>query len=194
MKQAATRELYNYWNDLRQQRAAPNRIDLNPTAIRGVLSNTFMVEVDAGRSYPLRIVGSRMTALFRRELNTEAFMGLWVRDDRRLMMQIIQTVLDEPIPAVVGITAAPPARAPIELELLLLPLRHEGKTHSRMLGSLVPASIPSWYGIIGVEALQVETSRFIHDRISVDGARHMIGSAAETARRRAHLVVLDGGR
>jgi hypothetical protein len=194
MKQAATRELYNYWNDLRQERAAPNRIDLNPTAIRGVLSNTFMVEVDPGRSYPLRIVGSRMTALFRRELNGEAFMGLWGRDDRHMVMQLIQTVLDEPIPAVAGITAAPPARAPIELELLLLPLRHEGKTHSRLLGSLVPTSIPSWYGLIGVDALQIETSRFIYDRKSVDSPPHIIGAAAATARRRSHLVVLEGGR
>lgn len=194
MKQAATRELYNYWNDLRRQRAAPNRIELDPAAIRGVLSNTFMIEVDPGRSYPLRIVGSRMTALFRRELNTEAFMGLWVREDRHLVTQIIQTVLDGPVPAVAGITAAPPARAPIELELLLLPLRHEGKTHSRMLGSLVPASIPSWYGIIGVDALQVETSRFIYDRMPADSPPHVVGSVAATARRRAHLVVLDGGR
>ena len=194
MKQAATRELYTYWNDLRQERAAPNRIDLNPAAIRGVLSNTFMVEVDPGRSYPLRIVGSRMTALFRRELNGETFMGLWGRDDRLLMTQMIQTVLDEPIPLVAGVTAAPAGRGPIELELLLLPLRHEGKTHSRMLGSLVPASIPSWYGLIAVDALQIETSRFLYDRISVDGPLQVIGAAAATARRRSHLVVLEGGR
>jgi hypothetical protein len=194
MKQAATRELYNYWNVLRQERAAPNRIDLDPTAIRGILSNTFMVEVDPGCSYPLRIVGSRMTALFRRELNSETFMGLWGRDDRHMMTRIIQTVLDEPVPAVTGVMAAPEGRAPIELELLLLPLRHEGKTHSRMLGSLVPASIPSWYGILGVEALQIETSRFIYDRAPAEIPPPAIGLASANARRRAHLVVLDGGR
>ena len=194
MKLAATRELYNYWNELRRERAAPNRIDLDPMAIRGILSNTFMLEVDPGRSYPLRIVGSRMMALFRRELSSETFMSLCGRDDRHMMTRIIQTVLDEPVPAVAGVTAAPAAREPVELELLLLPLRHDGKTHSRVLGSLAPSSIPAWYGVLGVDGLQIETSRFIHDRMSPDVQLHTIEPAQATRRRHAHLVVMDGGR
>ncbi|SED41478.1 hypothetical protein SAMN05443249_5313 [Beijerinckia sp. 28-YEA-48] len=199
MKQTATRELFSYWNELRQERAAPGRLELDPTAIRGALPSTFMLEVDPPRSYPLRIAGSRISALFRREVLGETFTGLWHRDDQPTIERLLSTVLDETVPAVIGVTAAPAQRALVELEMLILPLRHEGKTHARLLGALTPTAIPSWLGLIGVESLRIATSRFIVDETTPPIATGMgnpsppIAQAYQT-RRHGHLLVLEGGR
>lgn len=202
MKQAATRELFDYWNELRQGRAAPDRLELDPTAIRGALSNTFMIEVDPARTYPLRIAGSRIGALFRREVLGETFIGLWHRDDRRSLERLLNIVLDETVPAVAGVIAAPTQRMPVELEMLILPLRHEGKTHARLLGALTPTSIPSWLGQMAVESLRISSSRFLvgetmppgtseHDATDPDPT---LAAPFREGRRHGHLLVLEGGR
>ena len=46
MKHAATRDLYCYWDSLRGARTAPERVDIDPGAIRRILGDTFIVEVD----------------------------------------------------------------------------------------------------------------------------------------------------
>lgn len=202
MKQAATRELFRYWNELRQERSAPDRLELDPTAIRGALPSTFMLEVDPPRSYPLRIAGSRIHALFRREVLGETFLGLWHRDDRPSIERLLTTILDETLPAVIGVVAAPQQRTPVELEMLLLPLRHEGKTHARLLGSLTPTAIPSWLGLVGVESLRISTSRFIVDEINPPTAAGRGGTDFNPpfaqgqvhVRRHGHLLVFEGSR
>ena len=68
MKLAASRELFAYWNALRGARSAPERDDVDPGAIRGVLADTFILEFDPAAGFPLRVVGTRTNALFLREL------------------------------------------------------------------------------------------------------------------------------
>src|SRR5882724_4487529 len=73
MKHSSTRELYNYWNLRRGSRAAPERSDIEPGAIRRVLADTFMLSFDPQGGHPFRIAGTRVCALFGRELKGNAF-------------------------------------------------------------------------------------------------------------------------
>src|SRR6202046_1638798 len=77
VKLAATIELYAYWNRLRGARSAPERNDVDPGAIRGVLADTFVLDFDARRGFPFRIAGSRANALFLKELRGFSFLDLW---------------------------------------------------------------------------------------------------------------------
>ena len=43
MKHAASRELYAYWEERRGTRPAPERAEIEPGAIRGVLSDAFIL-------------------------------------------------------------------------------------------------------------------------------------------------------
>ena len=60
-------------------RLAPERADIEPGAIRQVLGDTFVLEVDGRASHPFRIAGTRLCALFGRELKGESFIKLWQR-------------------------------------------------------------------------------------------------------------------
>lgn len=160
MRQQATRELYGYWNVLRRHRAAPDRADIDPAAIRSILSDTFMIEADRDSLFPLRLSGARINALWARDLKGRSFLDMW-GEDRANVAAVLLTVMDGACPVVAGAQTQLAGRAPVDLELLLLPLRHHGRTHARVLGSLAAARIPEWVGLIPIERLELRSLRIL---------------------------------
>ncbi len=163
MRQAGSFELFAYWDELRRGRAAPERADLDPAAIRNVLADTFMLEVDAERTYPFCLSGTRLSALFDAELKGWSFLSLWNEAQRAEIVRMMQMVVDGTCPIVAGAAAAPEDYDSTEFELLLLPLRYYGKTHARVLGRLAPAKRPSWLGLIPIEVLDFLSMRVLDD-------------------------------
>jgi len=159
VKLAASQQLYAYWNELRGARSAPERNDVDPGAIRGILADTFILEFDAGRAFPMRIVGTRTNALFLRELRGAPFLELWREEDREETRDILASVADEAQPFLIGATGRPLGFAAVDVEILLLPLRHHGDTHSRILGCCAPHAAPHWLGLLAVESLALLTLR-----------------------------------
>ncbi len=127
MRQAATQELYSYWNQLRGARLSPEREEIDPSAIRHILADTMILEVDEERQFPVRISGTRLNALFQSEQKGSSFVGLFAPEERQAASAMILSVLDGVRPIVAGLTAAPEEGEAATLELLLLPLRHHGK-------------------------------------------------------------------
>jgi hypothetical protein len=202
MKHATTRELFSYWSRLRAQRAAPERADVDPAAIRNILADAFILEIDNDVDYPLRVVGARVNAIFGRELKGVPFVSLWREEDRSALRAMIEVVPDESLPALAGATTCPRGRVRVELELLLLPLRHNGRTHARMLGALSPGAIPSWLGLLPAEPMSLTSTRIIGVEEGRFRRAEQIGQSIvdapglhkpEPARRR-HLFVHEGGR
>ncbi len=153
MRHAVSSELYAYWNALRAGRNAPERNDVEPGAIRSVLADTFVLEFDAGIGFPFRISGSRVNALFLRELRGLSFLKLWRETDRSEIVSVLQRVADTAQPCLLGAEARPPGLGPVAVEVSLLPLRHHGSTHSRILGSLAAADTDTdWLGLVGAGA------------------------------------------
>jgi hypothetical protein len=194
--------LHSYWNLLRGERSAPERSEIDPGAIRGVLADTFILEVDQSRRYPIRVAGTRTNSLFARELKGGAFLDLWQGQDQREVMAMLASVTAETIALVAGVSAHPPGLRPLDLELLLLPLRHHGNTHARILGAFSPASLPSWIGLLPAAPMRILSLRVLGrtesapdapsspDRAEPAGATDF-GRAPE-ADRRGHLFVFTG--
>ena len=200
MKLAATQELYSYWNELRGARSAPERNDIDPGAIRGILADTFILEFDARRTFPMRIVGTRTNALFLRELRGAPFLQLWREEDREETRDILAGVADEAQPFLIGATGTPPGFAAVDIEILLLPLRHHGDTHSRVLGCCAPHAAPNWLGLLAVESLALLTLRALGagERASRERPRgpaepHDFGRAPRI-HRRGHLFHFSANR
>ena len=83
----------------------------------------------------------------------------------------------------------------LDLELLLLPLRHRGKTHSRILGSLTPAEAPYWIGICPLTRLSLRSIRILWPSSREPLAAHPASPALPQGTRRiGHLTVVEGGK
>ncbi|MCW6509116.1 PAS domain-containing protein [Lichenifustis flavocetrariae] len=203
MKHSATQTLYSHWRSLRGERRTPDRNDLDPTAIRTVLSYTFMLEVDKGqplsRDYPIRLSGTRLDALFGQDLKGTSFISLWRGIDQTQMRLLIADVMDDACPALVGSRGAPSGCADVALELVLLPLRHAGRTHARILCCLSPAATPAWIGLQPAEPLTLVSWRMLHDT-AARAIAPQFGAPSPSdlppGRRtgRGHLVVHEGGK
>ena len=80
MKHASTRTVFDYWNARRGNRPAPGRGDIDPVAIRHALGDTFMLATDFVDQLRFRLAGTRVCALFCREIKGEIFVDLWSRE------------------------------------------------------------------------------------------------------------------
>jgi hypothetical protein len=191
MKQPATLELYSYWNHLRGARLSPEREEVDPLAIRHILADTMMLETDDDRTFPVRISGTRLNALFLGEQKGRAFIDLFAPAERQSAAAMILSMLNGARPVVATLSAAPHADEPATLELLLLPLRHRGKAQARILGALTPVAIPSWLGLRPALCLRMISMRFVEEAPAQDTPEQLAGRMK--ARRRG-LFVIPGGR
>src|SRR2546423_4823866 len=94
MKQASSRELFGYWAARRGKRAAPERGEIEPGAIRRALADAFILEFDRHAGHPFRLAGTRICALLGRELKNEALLDLWDEETRAPLAQLVSVVAD----------------------------------------------------------------------------------------------------
>jgi hypothetical protein len=193
MKHATTRMIFSYWDALRGERSAPERGEIEPGEIRHVLADTFVLEVAPERAATVRLAGTRICAFFGRELRGEAFAGLWHAEAGADVRRAIDIVVEEAAGCVAGLSAATEEGLSVDFEMILLPLRHRGKPHARILGALSPAVIPPWIGLYPVRCLTTSSLRVLW---SSGRASQLVrgdhdGSAVE---RRRRFVVHAGGR
>ena len=189
MKHAASRELYAYWEGKRGSRPAPERAEIDPGAIRGALGDTFILALDRGAGHPLRLAGTRVCALFGREIKGEPFLDLWDAPSRSVVEGLVSILTEECTGTVAGVSAENQHGETIDLELLLLPLGVRRPSFARTIGVLAPLEIPQWLGASPIGALTL-------------GGRRHIGAALEkrllprfmAPRGRRGLVVHEGGR
>ncbi len=189
MKHAVTRELFAYWDKRRGVRPLPDRADIEPGEIRRILGDTFIVTGDTG--YPFRLAGTRVCAIFGRELRETPFMRLWDSASRAALAKVLTSTGEDQSGIVASATGRTADQRETMLEVLLLPLRHR-ETAGRMIGALVPMKIPYWLEVIPVE------------RLTLGGLRHVGAIADEDApplvaqptgaRQREAFVVHQGGR
>src|SRR4029079_18335494 len=128
VKHVSTRIIFDYWNRQRGQRSAPTRSEIDPGAIRHALGDTFMLEADFIDGIRFRLAGTRVCALFGREIKGESFNVFWSDGGRAQVANIVNAAVNETIGTVAGVTGRTEKGLETELELLLLPFNHDGRT------------------------------------------------------------------
>jgi hypothetical protein len=200
MKHPSSQAVYAHWNERRGTRAAPERADIDPAAIRRALGDTIIVAADFVETWRFRLAGTRVCALFNREIKGEPLAALWREEDQKTLATLTETITAENIGAVMGLVGRTADGAEVDLEMLMLPLAHAGHARVRGLGVLAPLSPPYWLGTKPVTELRLAALRHIGP--DVDGAGLTLapaqaGDHAPTApdggRRRHGFVVYSVG-
>ncbi len=207
MKQAATIELFSYWDSLR---AGVNKahLDVSTAQVRTALAGTFLVEVDQRRAYPLRVIGGSLARLTANARLGASFLECWDVDSRDLLEAMLQVVHEERLPVVLGASArrSDDGRLPVECLLLPLAAGHSGKP--RILGGVAPSGPLSRRGsAFPLEIVSARTIRNSTLALEMSGALQVSQPAspiphASTQQALAsalrdtsvRLRVIDGGR
>ena len=217
MQNQSTKTLYDYWNSLRGSRSAPDRRDIDPTKIRGALANTFILELNDNREFDFRLAGSHICAAYARELKGRSFTRLWHPRDRDAMETLVRAVTEDHAAALITFQGVTALNTKLSVETILLPVRHNGSTQTRMLGAMTAMDEPYWFGSQPVVEQRITGLRLIwpDDNSLADMARDIAAAVPQDvlfaranspiepmaatvygrqARRYAHLAVIDGGR
>jgi hypothetical protein len=193
MKHASSHDVFEYWNKRRGYHIAPERGDIEPGPIRRALGDTFILAQDALGTYRFRLAGTRSGALFCRELKGAEFIALWAQPEQAGMLKLIRGATRESAGFIAGVSGHNADGATIDLELLLLPLRHRHHSQTRLLGVLAPLLPPYWLGTTPVEGLTCGTIRYLGPDSGHVAAPRLV-PGMENGRVRRGLTIYNGGR
>jgi hypothetical protein len=138
MKHPSSREFFAYWDGKRGDTRAPDRGAIEPGALRELLGDIFVLSCDIRAGFPFRVAGTRVCALFGRDMKDKSFSALFAAESRHEIEEIAATVGDEMLPAIAGVSASSKHGATIHFELLLLPFNKRAHTPISLTGSLAP--------------------------------------------------------
>ncbi len=203
MQQHTSQVLYAYWNEVRGERLAPRRFDIEPAQLGAVLSETFILECDDAKSASFRLAGTKVCDSFAREFRGTPFMELFLAEDRDRLAQSIEVVRGQGAVLVMEAEARAPGHASVRFEIVLMPLVHTGTSISRLLGSVTAIDPPIWLGTETLPPLDVLRMQMVwpdgRPQAVVDTLRHQPVLIPELANARLVRInrrsfrVLDGG-
>jgi hypothetical protein len=199
MRHKTTQTLLDYFNRVRGARSAPLRADIDPVALKTVLSSVFMLEMQRNGTLRVRLAGTQVCTILGREVRGEDFNLLWTRTDRHKMKIAAETVLANQMPLVIRLRALADDETAIDLEMILLPLSSAPGLSDRMFGSLAPLSAGpkrEEHRVLRPDTIDFlpadwSASRDVEEAEPADGTEAQVAALQAKAMR---LRVIEGGK
>lgn len=134
MKHRNSHLLVGYWSRLRKGRDVPDQTDIDPRAIRRILSHVFILEAsDTGR--PLyRLAGTSHCDRYGAEMKASSFLARWEAQSRSALSLLLQQSFANKQPVCISSMAASEECGTVEVETVLAPLTFGGKNPTRFIG------------------------------------------------------------
>jgi hypothetical protein len=116
-------DLYAYWDELRGRRDVPDRGQIEPAHIRTLLAELFILERTPRAGIRFRLAGTRICALFQRELRGSAFDALWRGEQIGRIASLAADVMAQKMPVVLCASALAANGDQVGTEIILLPMK-----------------------------------------------------------------------
>lgn len=215
MRHERSRQLFDYWNRIRDGRPAPRREEIEPSDIRNLLSDTFILEVSGSlRTISYRLAGTRLCAAFGRELKGYGFLGHWSENDCFDVAKSLTGVYRDFQPTVMVMRGFTKSGKQVDYEMLLLPLEPMADGSIRLLGIATPDKDYFWLGTEALVDCNLRSVRRIDGQDSVASTAPPLAPSllpadstspnpsgvelgdplTPSSRKIRHLVVHDGGK
>lgn len=204
MKNRTTQIIYGYWNEVRQNRLAPRRFDIEPARIAGILAETMILELAEADTIRFRLAGTRMTEWFGTELRGQSFLDLWPEENRHSLRHQLETMKQHGGALLIEFEATTPSGRTIDLEAIMLPLIHTRDVVDRFLGTVSTLTSPMWLGAEPFSSMRITSADIVwpdgrpfalaerHGQPPALAANSAAGRIVRFERRQ--FRVLDGGR
>lgn len=155
-----TRELFGYWNRLRAGNAAPKRREIEPMDIRKHLADTFILESGLRKGATFRLAGTRICAIFGRELKNFSFYSLFDQTDATMMDRAVSSCFNAKSVTVLRLSGTSRTKRILDLECVLLPLENDNEGQ-RLFGAIFAIDAPYWVGADIIEHCKVVGVRVV---------------------------------
>lgn len=134
MKHRNSHLLVGYWSRLRRGRAVPDQTDIDPRAIKRMLSYVFILDAsDTGRPV-YRLAGTSLCECFGVELKAINFLSHWESQSRGVLGSLLAQSLSTCQPVCLSSIAATAERGMVEFETVLAPLGYGDEKPTRFIG------------------------------------------------------------
>jgi hypothetical protein len=147
-------QIEGYWEQVRGQRLAPSRSDIDPKVIEGALGHVFVLERIAKGLARFRIAGLHLTELMGLEVRGMPLSTVFQPEAREALSQAVHSVFDDPAVVRLELDAETGfGRRELRGDMILMPLRSDLGEVSRILGAVAMAGeigrAPRRLGITG---------------------------------------------
>lgn len=146
MRHSTSRNLYRYWNEVRGDRIAPRRFEIEPSRISHLLPETFILEAVDERNVRYRLAGTRLTEQFGQEFRGANFFHHWIGLERGTVMSKLSEVVASGSVAVIATEASCSRGRKAIFEFVVMPLVHTQGSIDRLLGAGSCINPPDWLG------------------------------------------------
>jgi hypothetical protein len=143
MKHRNSHLLVGYWSRLRRGRDVPDQCDIDPRAIKRMLSFVFILDA-ADASHPhYRLAGTSLCDRYGFELRGTGFLAHWEAGSRASMTLLLRQSLAMKQPVALSAFGTTPDGALVEMEIVLAPITFGGEDATRFIGMVQVLSDPS---------------------------------------------------
>ncbi len=188
-----TRMLYRYWEAIRAENAAPNRVDLDLAQVSSIVPNLLMLERDHMRhSFKWRLAGTQICDLYRKQLTGTDVLAGWDKFERETIKKLLDTVVTGLQPCLMRYRITTNLDQVIGVEMIGLPLHARNGSRFHVFGGIFPFRDISGLAYDAVKDLELSSTRTIWtDHLPGD---KLLAGLPNSSRAMAGLRVIQGGR
>ena len=134
MKHKNSHLLVGYWSRLRKGRAVPDQTDIDPRAIKRMLSQVFILDVENPQRPIYRLAGTGLCQRFGFELKGTGFLAHWEPQSSLALASLLRQALKLKQPVCLTSIGASADCGMVELETVLCPVSFNGEEPTRFIG------------------------------------------------------------
>ena len=136
MKHKNSHLLVGYWSRLRRGRAVPDQTDIDPRAIKRMLSSVFILDVENPSRPIYRLAGTGLCERFGFELKGTGFLAHWEAQSSMALASLLRQELTLRQPVCLSSIGATADCGMVELETILCPVSFNGEEPTRFIGMI----------------------------------------------------------
>lgn len=134
MKHRNSHLLVGYWSRIRREREIPDQCDIDPRAIKRMLSQVFILDASDAARPTYRLAGTWLCDRFGFELKGTSFLANWDAQSRNTLLLLLKQSLATRQPACISSIGATTDCTMVEIETVIAPLSFGSDKPTRFLG------------------------------------------------------------
>lgn len=136
MKHKNSHLLIGYWNRLRRGRAVPDQTDIDPRAVKRMLSQMFILEASSVARPVYRLAGTAICERFGHELRSINFLSHWESQSGLALASLLRQSLRLRQPLCLASIGVTQDAGMVEIETVLVPVSFGGSEPTRVIGMM----------------------------------------------------------